>query len=71
MGCNAFRAVVIVFAFTAIVSANAGEHKRVTLAQAWKICKEDVDKNVSKGFDHSTQRYQRAGACMKKFGYPI
>lgn len=51
--------------------AGAATQKKVTLSQAWKICKEDVDKAVPKSADHATQRYMRAGACMKRLGYQL
>ena len=53
------------------LTAGAAEHKKVSLSEAWRICKEDVDKNIPKSADHATQRYARGGACMRKFGYSL
>ncbi len=64
-----FTAAIFVAAFG--FTASAAEEKKVSLSEAWKICKEDVDKNIPKSADHATQRYARAGACMKKLGYSL
>lgn len=52
-------------------AASAGDQKKVSLSEAWKICKEEVDKAIPKSADHATQRYARGGACMKKFGHQL
>ena len=52
-------------------SAAATEHKTVSLEEAWKLCKQDVDKALPNNSEHQTQRYQRAGACMRKYGYRL
>jgi hypothetical protein len=70
------RNAVSICATTAIIvafgiAAHAEEQKKVSLEEAWKICKQDVDKSLPNNADHATQRYQRAGACMRKYGYPL
>ena len=52
--------------------ASAATKKKVTLEQAWKACKERVDKlygaNTTEG---DKDRYQAGAACMKEHGYNL
>jgi hypothetical protein len=61
-------AVAAVFRFTADASA-ATKKKKVTYEQAWKLCKEQLDKENVPGTTTSNERYLRGGACMKNYGY--
>ena len=54
--------------FTADASA-ATKKKKVTYEQAWKLCKEQLDKEKVPGTTTSNERYLRGGACMKMYGY--
>ena len=43
--------------------------KRLTLEQAWAVCKAEIDRNIPKA-DHSA-RYSAGGACLLRHGYRI
>jgi hypothetical protein len=61
--------VTAAFGFTADASA-ATKKKKVTYEQAWKLCKEQLDKDKVPGVGtQSNERYLRGGACMKNYGY--
>ena len=46
--------------------------KKVSYDQAWKICKDQMDKDRIPGTTgQSNERYTRGAACMKKYGYKI
>ena len=59
---------VTALGFTADASA-ATKKKKVTYEQAWKLCKEQLDKENVPGTTTSNERYLRGGACMKNYGY--
>jgi hypothetical protein len=61
-------AVAATFGFTADASA-ATKKKKVTYEQAWKLCKEQLDKEKAPATTTSNERYLRGGACMKNYGY--
>lgn len=42
--------------------------KKVTYEQAWKLCKDALNKETHSNLDTNT-RYLRGGACMAKYGY--
>ena len=61
-------AFLAAFAFD---SASA-KHKKVSYDQAWKICKDQMDKEKIPGTTgQSNERYTRGAGCMKKYGYKI
>jgi hypothetical protein len=43
--------------------------KKLTLDQAWAVCKAEIDRNITKGNEHG--RYAAGGACMLRRGYRI
>jgi len=46
--------------------------KKVSYDQAWKICKDQMDKDKIPGTTgQSNERYTRGAGCMKKYGYRI
>jgi hypothetical protein len=46
--------------------------KKVSYDQAWKICKDQMDKDKIPGTTgQSNERYTRGAGCMKKYGYKI
>ena len=61
-------AVAAALGITADASA-ATKKKKVMYEQAWKLCKEQLDKEKIPGTDQANERYLRGGACMKKYGY--
>jgi hypothetical protein len=54
-------------------SAPAATKKKVTLEQAWKTCKQKVDKQYGKNTSETNAmaRYQLGASCMKDLGYPL
>lgn len=55
----------------AAVSTEASAQKKVSLAQAWKICKAALDKEGPATTTNTNDRFLRGGACMAKFGYSL
>lgn len=53
----------------AAVSTEAFAQKKVSHAQAWKLCKAALDKEGPATTTNTNDRYLRGGACMAKFGY--
>jgi hypothetical protein len=46
--------------------------KKISYNQAWKICKDQMDKDKIPGTTgQSNERYTRGAGCMKKYGYKI
>jgi hypothetical protein len=67
----ALFAAGFVLAFGVTDSASA-KHKKVSYDQAWKICKDQMDKGKIPGTStQSNERYTRGAGCMKKYGYRI
>ena len=55
-----------------VMNTNASaQQKRVSLAQAWKICKAALDKEGPATTTNTNDRFLRGGACMAKFGYSL
>lgn len=52
----------------ASAQSTAAKPKKVTYEQAWKLCKQALDKEKHAALDTNT-KYLRGGACMAKFGY--
>lgn len=57
------------FAMSVTASAQNTAQKKVSHAQAWKICKAALDKEGPATPLNTNDRYIRGGACMAKFGY--
>ena len=46
--------------------------KKISYNQAWKVCKDQMDKDKIPGTTgQSNERYTRGAGCMKKYGYKI
>jgi hypothetical protein len=68
---TALVAAAFVVAFGVADSVSA-KHKKVSYDQAWKICKDQMDKDKIPGTTgQSNERYTRGAGCMKKYGYKI
>ena len=50
----------------AIANASAA---KVSFAEAWRICKGELDKERVPSVSISNDRYLRGGACMRRYGY--
>ena len=61
-------ALAAAFAFAENASA-ASKNKTVSYERAWKLCKDQLDKEKIPATTTSNERYLRGGACMKKYGY--
>jgi hypothetical protein len=66
----AFTSCVLLAMHGAASAQNAKSAKtsKVTYEQAWKLCKQALDKEGHAILDTNV-RYQRGGACMAKYGY--
>lgn len=69
------KAITLVIALTSCAllamhgTASAqNAQKKVTYEQAWKLCKQALNKETHSNLDTNT-RYLRGGACMAKYGY--
>lgn len=50
----------------------ASAAKKLTYEQAWKVCKDKLDKAGAYGTStQANERYTRGAGCMKKYGYKI
>ncbi len=56
-------------AMSVTASAQNKAQKKVSHAQAWKICKAALDKEGPANPLNTNDRYIRGGACLAKFGY--
>lgn len=71
---NVKIAVVIVAGACALIAVNteaSAQQRKVSLAQAWKICKAALDKEGPATTTNTNDRFLRGGACMAKFGYSL
>jgi hypothetical protein len=66
-------AAIILAAATVMAVSNpataATKGKRLTLDQAWTLCKAQVDRSIPR--DNHSARYAAGGACLLKHGYYI
>jgi len=67
--CLSLSACVLL-AMTVTASAQK-KQKRVSYEQAWKICKQALDKEGAANPLTTNDRYLRGGACLAKFGYNL
>ena len=54
---------------TALFGGVALAAKRITYAEAWRLCKAEMDNDKVYSNWVSNDRYLRGGACMHKYGY--
>jgi len=45
--------------------------KRITYAEAWRLCKAELDNARVHSAGVSNERYHRGAACMHKYGHHI
>lgn len=45
--------------------------KKITYAEAWRLCKAEIDKSGAHAHWVSNERYHRGAACMHKYGHHI
>lgn len=45
--------------------------KRITYAEAWRLCKAEIDQSGAHSAGVSHERYHRGAACMHKYGHHI
>jgi hypothetical protein len=61
-------ALIVAFGY----GGDALAKKKVSYDQAWKICKDQMDKDKIPGTTgQSNERHTRGAGCMKKYGYRI
>ncbi len=69
------KATILVGILAVVAMAGLPEQasaaKKMSLAQAWRACKAQIDKDLPVTTDNQNERFLRGGACMKKFGYDL
>lgn len=45
--------------------------KHITYAEAWRLCKAELDNGQVNSPAASNERYHRGAACMHRYGYRI
>jgi hypothetical protein len=65
MGIIASSAAIVLLVASPGFAATKG--KKLTLDQAWAVCKAEIDRTIPKA-DHSA-RYSAGGACLMRHGY--
>jgi len=66
---KAFVAGLAMTLATCVLGGAALGAKRITYAQAWRLCKAELDQDKVYSNWVSNDRYLRGGACMQKYGY--
>lgn len=56
---------------TSLLGGAALGAKKVTYAQAWRLCKAELDNARVHSQGVSNERYHRGAACMHRYGYRI
>jgi hypothetical protein len=56
---------------TSMLAGAAFGAKRITYAEAWRLCKAEIDQSGAHGGGVSNERYHRGAACMHKYGHHI
>jgi hypothetical protein len=62
--------LAVTLATSMLVGAAFGA-KRITHAEAWRLCKAELDNARVPSGGVSNERYHRGGACMHKYGYRL
>jgi hypothetical protein len=58
-----------VCALLAMSTTATAQQKRVSYEQAWKLCKQALDREGPATTENTNSRYVRGGACLAKYGY--
>ncbi len=53
----------------AVPASAATKHKKLTLEQAWALCKAQVDREYTT--EQHRDKYLAGGACMRRHGYRL
>jgi hypothetical protein len=61
-----FAGVLIVFG-----APGASAQKKLTYEDAYRRCKQQVDRTYPTGSEATTGRYLQGGACMKQYGFNL
>jgi hypothetical protein len=69
MGIVASSATIVLLLLFASPEFAVAKSKKLTLDQAWAVCKAELDRTIPKA-DHSA-RYSAGGACLLRHGYRI
>lgn len=60
--------ICALFAMSTTATAQK-QKKQVSYEQAWKLCKQALDREGPATSENTNSRYVRGGACMAKYGY--
>jgi hypothetical protein len=61
-----FAGVLIIFG-----APDASAQKKLTYEDAYRRCKQQVDRVYPTGSEATTGRYLQGGACMKQYGFNL
>jgi len=64
-----FAAGFIATLATSMTVGAAFGAKKITYAEAWRLCKAELDNSRTYAGWVSNDRYLRGGACMHRYGY--
>jgi hypothetical protein len=67
---KAFAAGLAATFVTTLLGAPLGA-KTISYAEAWRLCKAEIDKAGAHAHWVSNERYHRGAACMHKYGHHI
>jgi hypothetical protein len=56
---------------TFMLAGAASSAKRISYADAWRLCQEEISKSGAHAHWVSNERYHRGAACMHKYGHHI
>lgn len=71
LGQRAFTAGLAAALVTFLLGGAALGAKRITHAEAWRLCKAELDNARVHSQGVSNERYHRGAACMHRYGYRL
>lgn len=66
-----FAAGLAATLMTSLLGSAAFGAKHITYAEAWRLCKAELDNARVHSQGVSNERHHRGGACMHKYGYRL
>lgn len=56
---------------TSMLAGGTLAAKKIPYAEAWRLCKAEIDSSGAHSAGVSNERYHRGSACMHKYGHHI
>ena len=63
--------IAVVIAASTTFFGSALAQKKISHAEAWRLCKAELDKERAPNTLVNNERYFRGGACMHRYGYRL